>query len=119
MDAYPALYVVSGILHCLNSDEAALRCCESQIAHYKLINRSQVHKHGVLYTQVEELRNPSLKGSPLGVTQKYLIVTSNYAARSRGVSKLMGIKDAQAVCPEIHLVRSNKLPLHVSPIHPG
>lgn len=54
--------------------------------------------------QVEENRNPKLKGKPLGVTQKYIIVTSNYAARARGVTKLMGIKDAQAVCPEINLV---------------
>jgi nucleotidyltransferase/DNA polymerase involved in DNA repair len=57
------------------------------------------------FFQVEELRNPKLRSKPLGVTQKYLIVTSNYAARSRGVTKLMGIKDAQAVCPEINLVR--------------
>lgn len=53
---------------------------------------------------MEEIRNPSLKGKPLGVTQKYIIVTSNYAARSRGVTKLMGIKDAQTVCPDINLV---------------
>lgn len=30
-----------------------------------------------------------------GVTQKYLIVTSNYHARRRGVSKLMGISEAK------------------------
>jgi hypothetical protein len=30
-----------------------------------------------------------------GVTQKYLIVTSNYHARARGVTKLQGIYDAK------------------------
>ena len=52
------------------------------------------------------MRNPKLKDRPLGVTQKYLIVTSNYAARARGVTKLMGIKDAMAKCPELSLVRT-------------
>lgn len=30
--------------------------------------------------QVEEVRNPALRDVPLGVTQKYLIVTANYPA---------------------------------------
>lgn len=30
------------------------------------------------YAQVEELRNPALRGRPVGVTQKYLVVTTNY-----------------------------------------
>lgn len=30
--------------------------------------------------QVEEVRNPALREVPLGVTQKYLIVTANYPA---------------------------------------
>lgn len=41
------------------------------------------------YAQVEEVRDPSLRERPLGVTQKYLIVTSNYPARRSGVTKLM------------------------------
>ena len=40
---------------------------------------------------------------PVGVTQKYLVVTCNYAARARGVKKLMGIKEAKATCPELIL----------------
>lgn len=53
---------------------------------------------------MEEVRNPALKGKPVGVTQKYLIVTSNYEARARGVTKLTGIKEALAACPELQLV---------------
>lgn len=47
------------------------------------------------YAQVEEVQDPSLRERPLGVTQKYLIVTSNYPARRRGVTKLMNIKEAK------------------------
>ena len=41
------------------------------------------------YCQVEETRDRALIGKPLGVTQKNLVVTCNYEARSYGVSKLM------------------------------
>lgn len=37
-------------------------------------------------SQVEEVRNPALRNLPLGVTQKYLIVTCNYEARKAGAS---------------------------------
>ncbi len=41
--------------------------------------------HTVSYdSQVEEVRNPALRNMPLGVTQKYLIVTCNYEARKAG-----------------------------------
>lgn len=36
---------------------------------------------------VEECRNPALRGQPLAVTQKYLVVTANYPARAAGVTK--------------------------------
>ena len=87
------------------------------------------------YAQCEELQDPSLRLKPLGallfprltageqaavksthpapcfagVTQKYLIVTANYPARSFGVSKLMGIKDAQQRCPELVLISGEDL----------
>ena len=57
------------------------------------------------YAQVEELNNPELRGRPLGVTQKYLVVTCNYAARERGVTKLMSTTDALRACPSLVLVR--------------
>ena len=34
------------------------------------------------YAQAEEVRDPSLRSKPLGVTQKYLVVTCNYVSSS-------------------------------------
>lgn len=59
--------------------------------------------------QVEEVRNPALRQLPLGVTQKYLIVTCNYVARANGVTKLMGITDAKQKCPGLVLVSGEDL----------
>ena len=47
--------------------------------------------------------DPSLKGKPMGVRQKQIIVTCNYAARASGVTKCMFLKDALKVCPELEL----------------
>ncbi|EFJ48908.1 hypothetical protein VOLCADRAFT_59985, partial [Volvox carteri f. nagariensis] len=55
------------------------------------------------------VRNPALRQVPLGVTQKYLIVTCNYVARAAGVTKLMGIRDAMARCPGLVLVSGEDL----------
>lgn len=44
-----------------------------------------------------------------GITQKYLLVTSNYPARRRGVTKLMGITEAQQKCPDLVLVSGEDL----------
>ena len=49
------------------------------------------------YSQVEELRDPRLVDRPMAVTQKYLIVTCNYPARSAGLSKLMSTQKAKAL----------------------
>lgn len=59
--------------------------------------------------KVEELRNPTLRDRPLGITQKYLVVTCNYHARDRGVTKLMRTSDARKRCPEIVLVSGEDL----------
>ena len=48
-------------------------------------------------------------GQPLGVFQKYLVVTSNYLARAAGVGKLMSVKEARARCPELRLVSGEDL----------
>ncbi|KAL4854768.1 DNA polymerase iota [Chlorella vulgaris] len=61
------------------------------------------------YAQVEEVRDPSLRGRPVGVTQKYLVVTCNYAARAGGVTKLMGVAEARRRCPHIALVSGEDL----------
>ena len=61
------------------------------------------------YAQCEELRDPSLREHPLGVTQKFLIVTCNYVARLRGVTKLMSIKEALNLCPDLVLINGEDL----------
>ena len=53
------------------------------------------------YAQVCELNNPDLRGKPLAVKQKYLMVTCNYAARAAGVTKLMGVDAALRLCPQV------------------
>lgn len=59
--------------------------------------------------QVEEVRNPSLCNVPLGITQKYLVVTCNYPARAAGVTKLMNIAEAKQRCPGLMLVSGEDL----------
>lgn len=61
------------------------------------------------YAQVEMIRNPALREVPLGIQQKYIIVTCNYVARERGVTKLMSVTDALEKCPELVLVRGEDL----------
>jgi len=61
------------------------------------------------YAQVEELRDTSLREKPLGITQKYLVVTCNYPARNAGVTKLMNIEEAKKKCPELVLVPGEDL----------
>ncbi|XP_062873810.1 DNA polymerase iota [Trichomycterus rosablanca] len=61
------------------------------------------------YAQVEMIRNPALRSKPLGVQQKYIIVTSNYVARELGVTKLMLVKDALEKCPQLVLVNGEDL----------
>ncbi|NXK48620.1 POLI polymerase, partial [Chauna torquata] len=61
------------------------------------------------YAQVEMVRNPELRGKPLGVQQKYIVVTCNYEARKLGVKKLMSVKDAKEKCPQLILVNGEDL----------
>ena len=61
------------------------------------------------YAQVVMIAHPELRQKPLGITQKYLVVTSNYPARERGVTKLQSIAEAQRRCPEIVLVPGERL----------
>ena len=48
-----------------------------------------------MYAQVETLRCPGLRGRAVGVVQKQIVVTCNYAARALGVAKLMAVKEAR------------------------
>ncbi|XP_035946930.1 DNA polymerase iota isoform X1 [Halichoerus grypus] len=61
------------------------------------------------YAQVEMISNPELKGKPLGVQQKFLVVTCNYEARKLGVKKLMNVRDAKEKCPQLVLVNGEDL----------
>ncbi|XP_054439652.1 DNA polymerase iota [Pteronotus mesoamericanus] len=61
------------------------------------------------YAQVEMISNPELKGKPLGVQQKSLVVTCNYEARGLGVKKLMTVRDAKEKCPQLVLVNGEDL----------
>uniref|UniRef100_A0A8D2DZT1 DNA polymerase iota n=1 Tax=Sciurus vulgaris TaxID=55149 RepID=A0A8D2DZT1_SCIVU len=61
------------------------------------------------YAQVEMISNPELKDKPLGVQQKYLVVTCNYEARKLGVRKLMNVRDAKEKCPQLVLVNGEDL----------
>eukprot|EP00903_Cladosiphon_okamuranus_P018116 g16671.t1 len=53
------------------------------------------------YAQVEEVLNPSLRGKPIGIKQKYLLVTCNYTARSLGVRKMESLIEAKRRCPSL------------------
>nr|XP_023399548.1 DNA polymerase iota isoform X2 [Loxodonta africana] len=61
------------------------------------------------YAQVEMISHPELKGKPLGVQQKYFVVTCNYEARKLGVKKLMSVRDAKEKCPQLVLVNGEDL----------
>uniref|UniRef100_A0A667YA33 Polymerase (DNA directed) iota n=1 Tax=Myripristis murdjan TaxID=586833 RepID=A0A667YA33_9TELE len=61
------------------------------------------------YAQVEMIRNPALRSVPLGIQQKYIIVTCNYVAREHGVTKLMSVTDAKEKCPQLVLVKGEDL----------
>jgi DNA polymerase iota len=61
------------------------------------------------YAQVEEVRAPSLRGVPMGVYQKFLLVTCNYAARAAGVPKMVPVAEARRVCPQLVLINGEDL----------
>ncbi|XP_077202915.1 DNA polymerase iota isoform X2 [Paroedura picta] len=55
------------------------------------------------------LCNPELRGKPLAVRQKTLVVTSNYEARGLGVKKATTVKEARETCPQLVLVNGEDL----------
>ncbi|XP_068167225.1 DNA polymerase iota isoform X2 [Antennarius striatus] len=55
------------------------------------------------------IRNPALREVPLGIQQKYIIVTCNYVARELGVTKLMSVSHAKEKCPRLVLVNGEDL----------
>jgi len=61
------------------------------------------------YAQVEEVRNPALRGRPMGVSQKFLLVTCNYSARALKVPKMVPVAEARAVCPDLIVINGEDL----------
>ena len=61
------------------------------------------------YAQCEELRRPELKGRPVGVQQKMLVITSNYAAREFGIKKGDSLAAVRRKCPEITICSGEDL----------
>jgi DNA polymerase iota len=61
------------------------------------------------YSAVFEAANPALKGLPVGVQQKQIIVTCNYEARRRGLHKLQLVTAAKKACPELVILLGEDL----------
>lgn len=61
------------------------------------------------YAQVYEVETPALRGLPLAVQQKQIIVTCNYEARRRGLHKLQLISEAKKVCPDVIIILGEQL----------
>jgi nucleotidyltransferase/DNA polymerase involved in DNA repair len=71
--------------------------------------RSRPHGCVARVAQVEMVREPSLRGKPIGIQQKYLLVTCNYEARKFGVTKLQSLADARRKCPHITILNGSTL----------
>ncbi|KAL3687502.1 hypothetical protein R1sor_013811 [Riccia sorocarpa] len=74
-----------------------------------LISRDISSDIDCFYAQSEVLRCPALRGRPVGVTQKKLVVTANYVARNLGVPKMASIEEAKKVLPALVLVNGEDL----------
>lgn len=61
------------------------------------------------YAQVEMILDPSLRGKPVGIKQKNIVVTCNYEARALGIEKLMSLKTAVEKCPSLIIVNGEDL----------
>ena len=61
------------------------------------------------YAQVVEIENPSLKGRPVAIQQKYIVVTANYEARKLGVKKLGNLQEAKMNVPGLVVVDGSDL----------
>jgi DNA polymerase iota len=65
--------------------------------------------HDNFYAQTFEVADPALRGLPLAVQQKHIIVTCNYEARRRGLHKLQLISEAKKLCPDVVIVSGEQL----------
>ncbi|KAK5087102.1 hypothetical protein LTR05_004273 [Lithohypha guttulata] len=65
--------------------------------------------YDAFYASVVENENPALKGVPLAIQQKQIVVTCNYEARKRGLHKLQLITEAKRVCPDAVIILGEDL----------
>jgi len=62
------------------------------------------------FAAVEQQCNPKIRKKPIGVvgsSERTVVATSSYEARSRGVKTGMTKHEARRACPEIHFVEGN------------
>lgn len=61
-----------------------------------------------MYASVESARlYPALEGKPVAVAQRTLLVTTNYAARDRGVPKMCTVVEGMRICPDLVVIESD------------
>lgn len=61
------------------------------------------------YAQVEEVIQPDLVNKPVGIKQRYHIVTCNYKAREYGIRKMTLTDEALKLCPELVVINGEDL----------
>jgi len=61
------------------------------------------------FAQVLLKSRPDLVGKPVGIQQKYIIVTCTYEARALGITKLMLIEDALKIKPDLVILDGSDL----------
>jgi nucleotidyltransferase/DNA polymerase involved in DNA repair len=94
-----------------NEDESSCEDCDDHDDHGDPRMRIVVVHADVdcFYCQCEQLDRQIAAEQPLGIGQKHIIVTCNYAARQYGVTKLMLKEDALRKCPLLLIIDGSDL----------
>jgi nucleotidyltransferase/DNA polymerase involved in DNA repair len=94
-----------------NEDESSCDDCDDHDDPRTRIQRIVVLHADVdcFYCQCEQLDRQIAAEQPLGIGQKHIIVTCNYAARQYGVTKLMLKEDALRKCPLLLIIDGSDL----------
>ncbi|PWN42943.1 DNA/RNA polymerase [Ceraceosorus guamensis] len=61
------------------------------------------------YVGASRLRDPTLRGLPVGIKQKHILATVSYEARALGAKKLGKVMDSLRACPSMILVDGEDL----------
>lgn len=91
---------------CLADEQSQSNHIDSHIAHSRVIVHIDLD---CFYATVEAIRNPALRGLPIGIRQKNIVVTSNYEARALGVKKMMYVDEAKKILPSLILINGEDL----------